>query len=286
MNSDRISISSRAYLGGMLVFVVQAVRPRILAIVSVTLAVMLVVFLVDRMLPVGYVASADVRLGRVDGAEVVSVQAAASQLNSLPFKERLVTAMNLRAENGDRDRQQILASLTVRPQASDVFSLTIRAGTAQRAREALQSAVRQLNDGHDKLRNELISELNAQIALVDANIANLTKIRETLASPNSLNPEVPNDAAALMLRRVWVLDLISRNEERLAAALAERRALTTRIGPTKTYPTKLSEDVTIVQVSPQPTRHAIFAGAIALLAMLLYAMIRGASAGRARTAVT
>ncbi|MCK1594673.1 hypothetical protein [Bradyrhizobium sp. 164] len=283
MSSDQIRTSSGEYLGGMLVFVGRAVRPRIFAIVSVTLAVMLVVFLVDRMLPAGYVASANVRLGRVDGAEVVPVQAAALQVNSLPFKRRLVTAMNLRAENNDRDRQQILDSLSVRPQASDVFSLTVRAGTEERAREALQAAVRQLSEGQDKLRNDLLSELNAQIALVDANIANLTKIRETLASPNSLDPEVSKDAAALMLRRVWVLDLISKNEERLAAALGERRALATRIGPTKTYPTTLSEDVTIIQVSPQPTRHAMFAGAIALLAMLLYAIIRGPSAVRART---
>ena len=138
-----------------------------------------------------------------------------------------------------------------------------------------------MNQDQEKLRDPVLSDLNAQLALVDANVASLTRIRESLSTADLMTTSAPVDPSSLALRRVWLLDVTMRNEERLAAATAERRLLAGRIGPAKTYPAVLSEDVTITKVSPRPVRHAIFAGAIALLALLLYAMIRMPGAARA-----
>ena len=66
----------------------------------------------------------------------------------------------------------------------------------------------------------------------------------------------------------------------MAAANNDRRAHATRIGPSKTYPATLNDDALIRQISPRPARNAIFAGAIALLVLLLYAMMSGPKLAR------
>jgi hypothetical protein len=139
-----------------------------------------------------------------------------------------------------------------------------------------------LNADQEKLRAPIVAEFNIQMAMIEANIAILMKARETLALAESFSPSASADPASLALRRVWLIDLQSRNEEKLAVSANERRALETRLGPSKTFPAALSDDVTIRQVSPRPVRSALFAGAIVLLALLLYTMLSRPSLARMR----
>jgi hypothetical protein len=163
--------------------------------------------------------------------------------------------------------------LTARPQTSDLLLLTVDSASEQSANAALQAAVRVLNADQEKLRAPILTELNTQMAMIEANIASLMRVREALALTDSISPSASADAASFALRRVWLLDLQSRNEEKLAGATSERRGLATRLGPSKSYPATLNDDVAIRQVSPRPVRHAVFAGAIVLLALLIYTML-------------
>jgi hypothetical protein len=274
-------ISAAEYVNEFSTFFSRSVRQRVIVIALGTLAAMLIVFLVSQMLPATYTATAGVRLARVDGQDLMTPQATAAHMNSSTFMTRALDAASPADHSNDRNRRRILDNFEARPKTSDSLTLVAAAASELQVRNALEATVRQLDKDQEKLRGPLLSEINAQIALTDANIASLTRIRESLATADSITPSASGDSSALALRRVWLLDLTLRNEERLAAATAERRALETRIGPTKTYRASLSEDVTVVQASPRPVRHAIFAGAIALLTLLLYAMIR--MPGPART---
>ncbi len=281
MSEMRTRISIAAYVDELSTFLGRSVRTQLITIVSGTLAAMLIVFLVSQMLPATYTATTDVRLARIDGADLMTPQATAAKMNLRTFLARALDSAGPAEIRDSRGQRLILDSFNARPKTTDSLTLVVRAASEQQARNALEAAVRQLNNDQEKLRSPLLSELGAELAAADANIASLTRIRESLATTDSITPS-SGDPAALALRRVWLLDLTARNDEKLAAALAERRALAAKIGPTKTYPASLSDDdVTTDQTSPQPIRHAIFAGAIALLAMVLYAMIRMPGPARA-----
>lgn len=275
----RISIAE--YIGGLSTFLGRSVQRRLGTIALGTLAVMFAVFLVSQMMPATYTATAGVRLARVDGADLMTPQATAALMNLRTFLARALDAAGLVAGRDDRGRNLILGSFNARPNTADTLTLVVTAASEKQADDALEAAVSQLNKEQQKLRAPLISDLDAQLALADANIASLTRIRESLATGESISPSASDDTSALALRRVWLLDLTTRNEERLAAANAERRGLASRAGPTKTYPASLNDDVVTVQLSPRPIRHAVFAGAIALLALLLYAMARMPGSARA-----
>jgi hypothetical protein len=279
MNDSSPSLSSVAYLGGMLGYFSQSVRARLLIIIAGPLIATLAVFFADRTRPAVYSAEATMRLGRIDGVDVMQAQSTAIHMNSPAFTRRVAEALGA-SSGGNMTAGQILNSLSVRPETSDLLSLTIHADDERRATEALQAIVRVLNADQEKLRAPVLAELNGQMAMIDANLASLMKVREMLASTDTITPSASSDPASLALRRIWLLDLLSRNEAGLAGATSDRRALATRLGPSKTYPATLGDDIAVRQIAPRPIRHALFAGAIALLALLLYAMMsRPRSAG-------
>jgi hypothetical protein len=268
MNDSSADISSVAYVGGMLAYLGQSARARLRLIVLGTLLTMLIVFLLDRTETPVYLAEATIRLGRIDGEDVLPMPATAVLMNSMPFRRRVADAVA-----SDKGGGPGFNGFSVRPETPELASVSVSGSSGQRATEALQLIVRTLNADQEKLRVPALSELNGQLELVDTNIASLMKVRETLASTEAATPSAPGDPVALALRRVWLLELVTRNEERLAAVVNERRALVARIGPGKSYPATLSDDVTVRQISPRPARSAVFAGALALLVLLLYAMM-------------
>ncbi|QIO32751.1 hypothetical protein [Bradyrhizobium sp. 1(2017)] len=274
MSEVQRPISIAEYVGGLSAFLGRSVQKRLSTIALGTLAVMLTVFLVSQVMPVRYTATASVRLARVDDDDLTTPQATATQMNLRTFQVRALHAAGLAAGPDDRDRKLILDSFNARPNTAGTLTLVVTAAGEKQAGDALEAAVSQLNNEQEKLRAPLVSDIEARLALVDANIASLTRIRESLATSDSISPSAAGDPLALAWRRLWLLDLTTKNEESLAAANALRRRLASRLGPANTYPASLSDDVIIVQISPRPIRHAIFAGAIALLALLLYAMIR------------
>jgi hypothetical protein len=207
--------------------------------------------------------------------------ATAVHMNSAPFRRRVAEALGSTAD-GDKSGQQASDGFSVRPKTPELAALSVSGPSEQRATETLLTIVRILNADQEKLRLPALAELNSQMAMIEANVASLMKLRETLASTESIMPSASSDPTSLALRRVWLLDLVSRNEDRLAAATNDRRALATRLGPSKTYPATLSDDVTVTQIAPRPTRNAVLAGAIALVALLLYAMMGRPKFPRAR----
>ncbi|WBL76445.1 hypothetical protein I3J27_25890 [Bradyrhizobium xenonodulans] len=273
MRDTTTSISTVAYIGGMFSFLARSVRFRLKTVVLTTLLAAVVVFVGDWMRPVVNAAQGVMRVGRIDGADVAPMSSIVLQMNSTSFKRRAFAGADASAGGDAKSRKLILDSFEVRPATAELLTLFVGAANEQAAAEALQAAVRTLNADQEKIREPKLAEINIQVGLVDSNIASLTRVREALASPGSIAPESANDPASVMLRRVWVLDLIARNEEKLAAATNDRRALAERIGLSKTYPATLSDDVTIRQISPSPLRHAIFAAAIVLVIMLVYAMV-------------
>ena len=95
MSEDSGTISGDLYLGGLFTFFFWTIRRHLLLVIVLPLTVMAVIFFATRQLTPVYAAQLSVRIGKVDGAEVQSVQAVEVRINSEAFKTRVLHAMNL-----------------------------------------------------------------------------------------------------------------------------------------------------------------------------------------------
>jgi hypothetical protein len=277
MSDARSMISGDQYLGGLFVFFYRLMRQHWPFAILLPLVAMAAAYFAAQQLPPVYLAQGSIRLGRLDGAEAISLSGAASRMNSLSFKQRVVRSMNLSGAEGARPAQLIFGSLTVKQETPDTVAVSVRAPTDQQAREAVGIAVGLLNEEQRKTKEPLEADIKEQLAAGDATIANLLEARDSLAALAKEESKVaPGDPASATLRRVWLSDLVSRNEQRLAAARAERHGLATRLAAWRTYPTALVDEVF---VSPSlafapPATVAIFIGVIIFLGFLLSAAVR------------
>ncbi|MCK1722604.1 hypothetical protein [Bradyrhizobium sp. 141] len=280
MSEQRI-LNFDPYLGGLLLLFVQAVRKRWLLLFGMTAATMVPAFLVASRLPPAYEAQAIVRGGRLDGAESMNLQALVSQVNSSPFKQRVTQSVGFPDKAG-RSPRLISSSLVARPEGAEAMLISVRAADAQDVQHALAIIVRLLNEDREGIRASFFADINAQLAAIDANVSDLLQTREraeTLVKTMSESNSSDSDASAL--RAVWLLNLIQRNGERLAALRAERLALVARLGSWRTYPAALIDGafVTPRQVSPRPIAAMFVVGGLTLLAGVLYALMRQSRPG-------
>jgi hypothetical protein len=275
MSAEQSLISGDRYLGGLLVFLLQAVRKYLLLVILLPLVVMASAFFIARHLAPVYGVQAGIRIGRVDGAESLSPQAAASRINSLAFKQRVLQSMNIPSGDGQLGRL-VSAGLAARQETSDVVAVGARGSTTQQVRQVLDITVQLLNEEQQRVGGPLLADIKEQLATSDANIASLLQARESLTTLTK-SLEVPTgDAAAASFRAVWLLDLVSRSELRLDAARAERRALASRLGSWRTYPSALVDGafVTPVNVAPRAMAIAVVAGMLTLLICILFVLMR------------
>jgi uncharacterized protein involved in exopolysaccharide biosynthesis len=136
--------------------------------------------------------------------------------------------------------------------------------------------VQLLNEEQDRVAGPLLADIKEQLVTSEANIASLLQARETLSTLVKALEAQPGDTASAAFRSVWLLDLASRGEQRLAGARAERYALASRLGSWKTYPSAIVDGafVSPAYVSPRTTAIAGGAGALTLLLCILFALMR------------
>lgn len=278
MSEERTLISGHQYLGGLLIFLYRAVRNRLPLMIVVTLLVTVSAYFAAPQPALIYGAQASIQIGRVAGADAMGLQAAVARVNARSFKRQVLQSMNLPAVENDRASRLFFEGLTAKSEASGTLTVNILGASEQQARQALDVVVRLLNQDQEKVSEPMLADINAQIAERDANIVSLTKAREALlaltkASTTDAKPEGQADDD---LRSVLVLDLLSRNENMLLTARAERRELASRLGSWNTYPTAIVDDVLVSSSpgSPRPSRIALLAGGFTFAGFLLYALMR------------
>lgn len=270
MSAEQSLISGNGYLGGLLGFSLQAVRNYLVMVIALPLLVTALAFVIARQLPPVYGAQASIRIGRVDGTDLLSPQAAASRINSQPFRQRMLQTIKLPRE----DYQSV--GVSARPETSDTIVVGARASTTQQVQRILDVTVQLLNDEQERVAGPLLSDIKEQLASNDANIASLLQARDSLSGLAKGLEAQSGDAASTSYRAVWLLDLSSRVEQRLTNARAERYALASRLGSWKTYPTAIVDGafVSSAQVSPRTMAIAGIAGVLTLLGCILFALLR------------
>lgn len=285
MTEERILISGDHYLGGLLLFFYRTIRRHLLLLVLPTVVVAALAFVVARQLPEVYSAQVSLRIGQVDGAATMNVQDTVLRINSPSFKRHVLQSMNFPADD-DRSAQLVLTSLTARPETANTVAVFVRATTEQDVRRALDVTVRLLNEEQEKIRGPLIADVNQQLATSDANIARLLQAKDSASALMKATFDAPApDSAAAISQRIWLLDLVSRNEQQLANAQTDRRTLAMRLSPLRTFPTALVDvdSVAPALVSLRPKTAMIVGGALTFLACLLYALaLRPKTAGARR----
>jgi hypothetical protein len=267
------------YLGGLFMFLYRAIREHLFLTVLLPLVAAAIAYVAVLQLPPVYTAQGTVRIGRVDGTETVSVTGVVSRLNSPSFKFRVIEAMGLPPAS-DRTAQLIFQSLAAKQETADTLAVTVRATDAQQARAAAATAVRLMDDEQRKIREPFEADIKEQLATNDATITGLLETRDSLSALMKENAQGASiDLTSLVLRRVWLADLISRNEQRLTAAKAERHALSAKLGVWKTYPITLLDDVFVLPgFALRPATTALLAGGAMFMIVLLGVVLRGSKA--------
>jgi hypothetical protein len=283
MSAEQGLISGDRYLGGLLVFFVRAVRHYLLLVILLPLAVAALAFFIARQLPPVYGTQASIRIGRVDGSELLSPQAAASRINSQAFKQRVLRSMNISLSD-DQAARLVLTGLAARPDVSDAVVVGARGSTVQQVRQVLDVTVQLLNEEQERVAGPLLADIKEQLATSDANIASLLQARESLSTLAKAFDAQSGDAASASFRAVWLLDLVSRSEQRLTSARAERQGLASRLGSWRNYPTNLLDGAFVLAayLSPRTAAIAGVAGALTLLICILFALMRQPRNTRAR----
>jgi hypothetical protein len=276
MSEERTLISGTQYLGGLFIFFYRALRNRLPVIIVVTLIVTVIAYFATPQPAQIYGAQASVQIGQVAGAEVMSVQTAVARVNAPAFKRQILQLMNLPAKD-DRAARVIFDGLGARNDTPDTIVVNARAFNEQQARQALELVVGRLNTEQDRARDPTIADIQAQIAEIDTNIANLSKI-QTVIWPLIKVPAVGtgSEVETADPRSAQLLDLLSRNEQALTAARAARRGLVSQLSTWKTFPTAIVEDGVLVSstaLSPRPSRIAFLAGGFTFVGFLLYALV-------------
>jgi hypothetical protein len=271
------------YLVGLFMFLCRAIREHLVLTLLLPLVAAAIAYAAVLQLPPVYTAQGNVRIGKVDGAETVSVTGVISRLNSPSFRHRVIEAMGLPPVASDRAAQLIFQSLAAKQETADTLVVTVRAPGAQQVREAAATAVRLLEEEQRKIREPLEADIKEQLATNDATITGLLETRDSLSALMKENSQGASiDPTLLVMRRVWLADLISRNEQRLTAAKAERHALSAKLGAWKTYPTTLLDDVFVLPgFAVRPATMALLAGGATFTIVLLGAVLRGSKASRA-----
>jgi hypothetical protein len=270
MSVSPSSVSGDQYLGGLFMYLCGTIREHLFLTVLLPLLAMAVAYVAALQLPTVYAAQGSIRIGKVDGVEAVSPAGAVSRMNSLSFKQRVAQATN---SAGDRNR----GNLTARQETDDTVGVSVRAASARQARDAIAAAVNLMNEEQRRTLGPLEVEIKEQLAASDMAIASLAQTRDSLlALAREDSKGAIGDPAFAAMLRVWLSDLVSRNEERVAAAKAQQRALSARLGAWKTYPTILLDEP---YASPgfavaRPVTIAMIAGVIAFPVLLVVAMLR------------
>jgi hypothetical protein len=281
MSCPPATVPGDQYLGGLFMFLYRAIREHLLLTILLPLVAMTIAYLAVQQLPPVYTAQGSIRIGRVDGAE--APVGAATRISSLSFRQDLVRAMSSSLSDNDRPAQLIFASLSAKQETADSVAVTVRATTAQQARDALTAVVGLLNEQQQRIREPLEADIKEQLATYDVTIAGLLATRESLSALAKDDPkEVPADPASAQLRRIWLLDLLSRNEQRLNQAGAERRALAARLGAWNTYPAALLDDAFVSKgfLIARPVAIAVFTGGAAFLMVVIGILLRESKAVR------
>lgn len=267
------------YLGGLFVFLCRAIRDHLFLTVLLPLVAAVIAYVAALQLPPVYTAQGNVRIGRVDGTEAASIAGVVSRLNSLSFKHRVIEAMGLPPAS-DRAAQLIFQSLAAKQQAVDTLAVSVGAPGAQQARDAAATVVSLLDEEQRKVKELLEADVKEQLATSEATIAGLLETKDTLAALVKENPQGASvDPTSLVLRSVWLADLIARNEQRLAAAKAERQVLSAKLGVWKTYPPTLLDGFFVSSaVAVRPAMMAFLAGGAVFVLFLLGVVLRGSKA--------
>jgi hypothetical protein len=278
MSGSPRTVPGDQYLIGLFTSLCRTIRANLFLTVLLPLASVAIAYIAALQMPIVHTAQASIRLGRVDGAEVISLMGAVSRINSLSFKQRVVQGMNFPAAEDARPAQLIFGSLTARQEtAPDTVSVSVQATTGQQARDIGAVAVALLNEEQRKVQGPLETDIKEQLTAYDATISSLQETRDSLTVLIKEDAKAGSgDPVLVSLRRVWLSDLVSRNEQRLAAARSERHALSARLGGWRTYPTAILDGPFVSSgfAHGRPATIAIMAGAVVFLVSLLGALSR------------
>lgn len=228
-------------------------------------------------------SSAVVQIGQVGQAEIgkvtalVEVPARAIERTKLPaFQDNVLTSIGIDTAEDDPKARLYRGSLQLRqPPGTDLIELKLRAYSRDEARRLAEATVEQLRKSHDKLALPSIDFLRQQFDDVTHQLERAQKEHEFLASQIASGKDI--DARNRFAESALLGQMITKRDEVVRQLRERRLMLEERLGPVRTYPTSLIEDVHVgtQPVFPRPALAALLAATGGLLAGISIALAVG-----------
>jgi hypothetical protein len=133
MSGQQDLISGDRYLSELLLFFLRAVRKYLLLVVLLPPVAAALAFFIARQLSPVYGAQASIPIGRVDGSEFLSSQAATARINSRAFREHVGRSMSV-PPGDDQAAGRLPVGLAAQPESSDSVAGGAPAATPQQVR--------------------------------------------------------------------------------------------------------------------------------------------------------
>jgi len=226
---------------------------------------------------------AAVQIGQVGQAEVGKVTAlveapprAIERMKLPSFQDNVLTSMGIDTAESDPKARLYRTSLKLRqPPGTDLIELRVRAYSRDEAHGFAKATVEQLRKSHDKLALPAIEFLHQQLDDITRQLERAQKERDSLAANTTSGKEIDarnRFAESALLGQMTVL-----RDEEIRQLRQRRLMLEERLGPARTYPTSLVEDIHVSArpVFPQRALTVLLAAAGGIVAGIAIALVAG-----------
>jgi hypothetical protein len=282
MSNETTPIPGDYYLFGMAGFLIRLIARRWLFILGLPVLAMALAYIATGFQKPVFPGQASLQIGKFGGTDIQSRNAVADRINSQPFKEHVLQALNASGQSNSIG-PNIVNNLSAQTnQFSDYVTINARANTAEDITKVIQAAAGLIQSEHEKIAAPGIDSLRSQLDLAKADMARLSTVNQDLATGPATEPDKKaSDADVPATLDLHQRDSVMRDQLlQVAQAMSDTGGrqikLTEQLSPAETYPTHLLDNIYVGRAPISPRRGLITAavGAAVFFACLLWALFR------------
>jgi hypothetical protein len=282
MSDETRQIPGDHYLFGLVAFLLRLIASRFLLMIGLPVLVMAMAYVASGFLKPVYPGQANLQIGRIGGSEIQSRNTVVDRINSSPFKVHVLRALNEAAGQGSSFGQDAVDGLSAQTsQFSDWVTINSRAHTPEQLSKIISTTIGVIQGEHEKIKSSATESLRGQLALANADVANLSNLKQELIRALSTEPQKNADEtniAALLdarQRNALLRDQLLHTDAAMTEAATRQIKLSEQLSPVQTFSTHPLDDIYISSKPASPRRLTITAaaGAVAFFVCLLYVLI-------------
>jgi hypothetical protein len=242
---------------------------------------MVIAYVATGFLKPVYPGQANLQIGRIGGTEIQNRNTVVDRINSSPFKAHVLQVLRAAPDQSSSFGQDISDGLSAQTsQFSEWVTINSRASTPEQLSKIIEATLSVIHGEHEKIAAPAVESLRSQLNLANADIANLSNLKQDLTSRLSIEAERKVDEGSIPAlldahqRNSLLRDQLLLATQAMTDAVTRQIKLTEQLSPAQTFSTHLLDDIYVGRKPIAPRRRAITAGvgAVTFFGCLLYAL--------------